>query len=339
MSNLKSRQEWVDIAKGLGIIAVVMGHSGNAVITHYLSWFHMPLFFMLSGYFFKPIEPKVFLSWCNNIAKRLLVPYFSYGIVIVLIAFGSNQHISRLLEDLINLVYGGVVLQGPYGVFWYITCLLLTQLLFGFISRFPVIIQVTVITTCYIAAHISAGELVNLQVPWNADVVLVSLAYYAIGFFAKGIVQKLLSSITALVVSILVSIIFISLDAIDVIDYNMILKNKVFTSLPLDIIVPMVMVFAICLLSYHLSRLRFSKPLTSLGSKTLTVMYLHLPANFFIKKFFHVEYGMSLFTVIGIASSLLAYYVFKRSNILSCLFLGAKPENVKLPLNNRPIEG
>ena len=48
-----NRIEWVDEAKGIGIILVMLGHC-------YLNWnfcfwfysFHMPLFFILSGYTF-----------------------------------------------------------------------------------------------------------------------------------------------------------------------------------------------------------------------------------------------------------------------------------------------
>jgi len=35
--------------RGLSIILVVMGHSGNEVMDHYLGWFRMPLFFLVSG--------------------------------------------------------------------------------------------------------------------------------------------------------------------------------------------------------------------------------------------------------------------------------------------------
>jgi polysaccharide biosynthesis protein PslL len=51
LSIIKQREIWIDVAKGLGIITVVIGHSEIPFAKHYFYWFHMPLFFILSGYF------------------------------------------------------------------------------------------------------------------------------------------------------------------------------------------------------------------------------------------------------------------------------------------------
>ena len=52
-----NRIEWIDIAKGIGIILVVIGHnfSDGENIIYLRKWiysFHMPLFFLLSGILF-----------------------------------------------------------------------------------------------------------------------------------------------------------------------------------------------------------------------------------------------------------------------------------------------
>lgn len=52
MENTIVRENWVDIAKGIGIILVVMGHANCPEIPHGIIYsFHMPLFFFLSGLF------------------------------------------------------------------------------------------------------------------------------------------------------------------------------------------------------------------------------------------------------------------------------------------------
>ena len=52
--NIKpKRVEWVDIAKGYGILLVIIGHLPIPwIISRSLYSFHLPLFFFLSGYFF-----------------------------------------------------------------------------------------------------------------------------------------------------------------------------------------------------------------------------------------------------------------------------------------------
>ena len=49
----KKRIEWVDIAKGIGIFLMVMGHTGIPRIgNQWIYSFHMPLFFFISGFLF-----------------------------------------------------------------------------------------------------------------------------------------------------------------------------------------------------------------------------------------------------------------------------------------------
>lgn len=49
---------WIDIAKGIGIIAVIMGHLGNIppLLSHIIYSFHISLFFLLSRVFYKDIN-------------------------------------------------------------------------------------------------------------------------------------------------------------------------------------------------------------------------------------------------------------------------------------------
>lgn len=52
-----------DILKGVGIILVILGHLlGNGFGMNIISQFHMPLFFLISGYFFKSKTLKYSLS-------------------------------------------------------------------------------------------------------------------------------------------------------------------------------------------------------------------------------------------------------------------------------------
>jgi fucose 4-O-acetylase-like acetyltransferase len=82
------RVDYVDIAKGIGIVLVVMGHNDFALISpfaHKLIYsFHMPMFFFMSGMFFKPDIP--FWSFLWNRFNRVLKPFVA---ILVLIYFAS----------------------------------------------------------------------------------------------------------------------------------------------------------------------------------------------------------------------------------------------------------
>lgn len=102
----KPRQLWIDAAKGFSIIFVVMGHSGDAAANHYLSWFRMPLFFMLSGLVFKPVEPGRYLGWAVKRTKGLMTPYFAYGLLIASVLLLFNFSIRGFAENVARLLYG-----------------------------------------------------------------------------------------------------------------------------------------------------------------------------------------------------------------------------------------
>ena len=46
---LGKRIEWIDTAKGIGLILVILGHLHIPFMTTWIYLFHMPLFFFLSG--------------------------------------------------------------------------------------------------------------------------------------------------------------------------------------------------------------------------------------------------------------------------------------------------
>ena len=92
-----SRATYIDIAKAIGIICVLIGHSFTAdriVILIYA--FHMPLFFLVSGFLSK--KKRSLADWMKKKTRTLLVPYFvsCAGIVIASVFFES---LVTLLKD------------------------------------------------------------------------------------------------------------------------------------------------------------------------------------------------------------------------------------------------
>ena len=56
-----NRYEHIDIARGIAILLVILGHSCTTLdgVNRVILSFHMPLFFLLSGIFSKPVEPSL----------------------------------------------------------------------------------------------------------------------------------------------------------------------------------------------------------------------------------------------------------------------------------------
>lgn len=96
---MESRLTYIDIARGICIILVVIGHlvpPGSPewyVTVHDIIYcFHMPLFMYVSGYvyryFRKPIPYKRFLT---KKIKRLMIPYFLVSILIICIKLVAER--------------------------------------------------------------------------------------------------------------------------------------------------------------------------------------------------------------------------------------------------------
>lgn len=65
----------LDILKGLCIILVVIGHSGS-IFTHYIYLFHVGVFFIASGYVYKPV--RTWRELKRYVYKRVIRLYLPY---------------------------------------------------------------------------------------------------------------------------------------------------------------------------------------------------------------------------------------------------------------------
>lgn len=87
----------VDIAKAIAIFFIVIGHAGIVFnsntapggmppsIVHFAFTFHLPVFFIMSGYFFKASQPFTG-AFVKKAARGLIVPYIVTAALVVIVA-------------------------------------------------------------------------------------------------------------------------------------------------------------------------------------------------------------------------------------------------------------
>ena len=95
-TNNNNRDLTFDIMKGVGILLVLAGHYWPE---SYWYWahktiysFHVPLFFLVAGYFSKPPKAGI-LAVVNKNAKRLLLPFVFTQLLLVL--YGGVQAFAK----------------------------------------------------------------------------------------------------------------------------------------------------------------------------------------------------------------------------------------------------
>ena len=117
----QARLDYIDIAKGIGMILVYIGHckiQGSSPLFQWIYSFHMPLFFYLSGLLFKRKKFRVVIA---NKVFSLIIPYVLFSIINYFL-----YNIARTCD--VSLV--GVLLYG-WGLnpMWFIPVLFVIELL------------------------------------------------------------------------------------------------------------------------------------------------------------------------------------------------------------------
>lgn len=323
----KNRLEWVDVAKGLLIILVVFGHSPTPpsyINMSIIYWFHMPAFFILSGFLFKPIYNwKNFIRTTKQRVIILFVPYFTFLIFDTYYHKINNKAFAFLQDpnELLWILFGGRFLTGVY---WFITCLFVAQLLFQllFLLFKSNKTRIILIFSAYILAHIESIYLIKSNardffVPWNIDVSLIALSYLAFGYYGK----KLIISDKIAFGSFLASILLLIAFKFRVFEFTLNLKSVYYQDLFLDLMIPIVFSLAIFGISRWIKNVLLLKLLAFAGTLSIPIMYMHTTLNRLIQSYF--EYGSYIYTFIGVLIPILmVVIIFKRFAITELLFLG-----------------
>lgn len=152
--NDRNRDTTIDILKGIGIILMVIGHSGAPLHFHQIIYlFHMPLFLIASGWFFKEEYLENRKAYAIRKIKGMYFPFVKWSLLFLLL------HNVLFYLGIINSSYGykGVVgewynicdfiknaflitfLMDGYdcfilGAYWFMRCLLLGCLMLCFFS-------------------------------------------------------------------------------------------------------------------------------------------------------------------------------------------------------------
>lgn len=184
-----SRQTWIDVLKGMGILAVVVGHiTFNKTLVALIFMFHMPLFFLAGGWLHDPaVAPRAYL---RSKARSLLLPYACYLVILwpLELAMSVPEGQWSWQQLAVPMLFGGRMLTGAAGVLWFVTCYFLTQQLAHALLRRFTLAQCGVIACALLAVAYGAAYLFpGWSLPWAADVLLFALPLYLAGYAARGV--------------------------------------------------------------------------------------------------------------------------------------------------------
>lgn len=262
----KQRIVWVDIAKGLGIILMILGHMPS-IPDWFHDWifsFHMPLFFFVSGYFFKERNAKLQLTVT---AKSYLVPYLLYSLIFIAIDFAMFRDIYEAQNSLQRMITG----QGGFDVPWFFISIFLTHNFYNMIyiiskdAKIRLMLIVAISCIGYVLTTNHMGEIFKFSTS------LVSIIFYAVGHYykrfddsLKGTSKTIMWLITCLLVSF-VTVFSIRKIGLQVLDIN----SSVYGNLIMTLIAFTSGVLAIVFFSKLVEKCKMSVLLKYIGSNSL----------------------------------------------------------------------
>lgn len=193
-----NRIEWIDAAKGIAIILVVLGHfiSANSFLNRFISSFHMPLFFTLSGIFVIKKLDVNFKAHFSNRFRRLIIPYLLFGLFLLqpfnwiyfhfIIPAAQTPLLQRWFAQLIGLHndWG----NEWYSFLWFLPCLFCADLIVWSIWKYSYRYRIYLLTAVF-GIGILYYLTTNRSLPFRINTAAIAVIFIALGYFLKDRIE------------------------------------------------------------------------------------------------------------------------------------------------------
>lgn len=197
---MEKRIEWIDIAKGIGILLVIFGHTISLTWSRPVYTFHLPLFFLLSGLVFHTDKYDSFIGLCKAKTHQLLKPWIIVWLISLVVCLLIPQWREELdIRSIIAEFYTANTNNVQNSSLWYLPCLFFVFLLYyllrtlfvkakynkiwmAIVIVLAIVFLYTASITQYICNKIPYGEFIpDGRLPFKIDTALVCLIFFSIG--------------------------------------------------------------------------------------------------------------------------------------------------------------
>jgi polysaccharide biosynthesis protein PslL len=346
------RNSTIDIAKGIGILTVVLCHNwilyhDRGELSRVIFSFHMPLFFFISGIFFKPNQP--FGDLVTSKSSVLLKPFFVvlFGVFIWELFTKPSFNAQR---GLMNIFYASSssiswtplwFLSHLFAIFlfaWLVNQTILKHIKQD-LGKGLFILAMLFLGTLFLKLfwekpinpfginHLIFGSGDILKgLPFTLDIILVTSAFFLAGYLLAG---KLLTFQFNKLLTLIAFAIFTGLHYF----YNETIGLHIrdfgnFIICTMQIISGIYLVFALASLCTKVNWL--NKSLSYLGAASLYILIFHFMPQHMLTGIFqyhfpnHLELIAALSMIASIIFSLILWEITKKSRILQMLMLPIK---------------
>ena len=186
------RIEWVDVAKGISIISVVLGHLGVNEINRVVFTFHLPVFSIISGYLLKKENDYDALK--KNF-ERLIKPYIITCLSIIILgtlfSFLQEKTVASAINTAIYWIKASIYGAGdnwdkPFriyriGAIWFLLALFTSKLITN--HYIETNLEVIICIISFIGWY--SFYKTNIWLPLSIQAGMLLSVYLLIGYIAK----------------------------------------------------------------------------------------------------------------------------------------------------------
>lgn len=290
----KNYYKFISIARGIGILLVVLGHCSNSYISNFIYLFHIPLFFFISGFLFNLNSLKAPKEYVKRKIISLYVPYVFYEMLFLVLNnflininfYSISQNISGksigyldfkmfLVKTIKIIFFAGR--EPIVGALWFLVVLFFVSILFLIINLFLTKINKENDEKTRFLIFLSLFIFGNFLTRFGYTIprfnnTLVMLFIYYLGFLTKTYFDKIKFENTTMCI---ISIILLSVNYF----YGSISVNdNTYLSPDFLIVNTFLGVYAVFYLSKKIQKLKIGNFFEILGNNSLEIMALHIVA-------------------------------------------------------------
>lgn len=190
-----TRMEWLDSVKAIGMILVYIGHCNISGWNLYIYLFHMPLFFIISGFLWNAEKNRSmkFKDFARKKFKAYIIPYFKvattcfllWGVFLNIFRYGgfTDEYWTQLTKYLFGIVVysrGTVEWLPQCSPIWFLTCLFVAEMVYYWVMKFKY--PVIGVLLSGLLGFVFSGW---IKLPWNVDNALSAVVLLYIGMHIR----------------------------------------------------------------------------------------------------------------------------------------------------------
>ena len=190
------RLDWIDFARGLGILLVITGHASISLLPKYFIYgFHIPLFFVITGICFNVKTDDKFAPFLLKKIRTILVPYIFISCVWIIIdsltALFRHSFSLQFFIDNAKLY----VFQRHYRAVWFLACIFLSEIIVFFLvkvlQRFKDVRMITLgVIVFFFILSLFYTRYSSAKLPWCADSTLTAVPFILSGWLIKDKIKQ-----------------------------------------------------------------------------------------------------------------------------------------------------